>query len=146
MASMMRRFAWCGMTSLMLSAVRPASSMTASAERFMALTACLKTSLPCMASEASFWSAFSMVVGHADPPPGMLRMEDCDPSVPTLVARMWPVFSDPLVRTAAPAPSPKRTQVLRSDQLVNAESFSAPMMRAFLNDPSEIMRCAISIA
>lgn len=146
MASIMRRLAWCGMTSLMLSAVSPASSMTASAERFMALTACLKTSRPCMARDASFWSALSMVVGQAEPPPGMLRMEACEPSVPTLVARMRPEPSVPLVRTAAPAPSPKRTQVLRSDQLVNAESFSAPMMSAFLKAPSEIMRWAISMA
>ncbi len=48
MASIILMFAWCGTTSLMLSALSPAFSMTASAEFFIALTACLNTSLPCM--------------------------------------------------------------------------------------------------
>ncbi len=146
MASMMRRLAWCGMTRVMSSEVSPASAITDSAAFFIAFTACLNTSLPCMARDASFRSAFSLVVGQAAPPPGILRMEVCEPSVPTSVARMRPVCSDPLVRMAAPAPSPNSTQVFLSDQLVNAESFSAPMISAFLNDPSEIIRWAISMA
>lgn len=48
MASMILMLAWWGMTSLMFSAFSPAASMTASAEFFIALTACLNTSLPCM--------------------------------------------------------------------------------------------------
>lgn len=75
---------------------------------------------------------FSALIGHADPPPGMFRMDVWEPSDPNFVARMRPVFSEPLVRMAAPAPSPKRTQVFLSSQFTNDESFSAPTMRAFL--------------
>ncbi len=71
-------------------------------------------------------------MGQAEPPPGMFKMDVWDPSVPSSVARMRPVFSEPAVRTAAPAPSPKRTHVFLSSQFITDESFSAPMMRAFL--------------
>jgi hypothetical protein len=68
------------------------------------------------------------------------------PSVPISVARMEPSPGSARRRTAAPAPSPKSTQVERSSQLTKAESFSAPMIRALRKAPSEIRRLAIFIA
>ena len=47
---------------------------------------------------------------------------------------------------AAPAPSPKRTQVERSDQSVMAESFSAPMTRAVRMRPDSMAPVATSRA
>ena len=146
MASMIRRFAWWGMTQAMSSGFKPARSMTFSAASFMRFTACLKTSLPIMVSVWRWSFAFSAVIGQALPPPGMLSRWVRFPSVPISVARMDPSSGSARRSTAAPAPSPKSTQVVRSSQLVTVESFSAPMIRAFLNAPSEIRRLEIFIA
>lgn len=89
---------------------------------------------------------FSAVIGQAEPPPGISNKCVRLPSVPISVATIEPSPGSAQRRTAAPAPSPKSTQVERSSQLVTVESFSAPMMRAFLKAPSEIRRLEIFIA
>ena len=146
MASMIRRFAWCGMTQAMSSGLRSARSMTFSAASFMRLTACLKTSLPIIVRVKRWSLTFSLVIGQALPPPGMLSRWVRFPSVPISVARIEPSSGSARRSTAAPAPSPKSTQVVRSSQLVTDESFSAPMISAFLKAPSEIRRLEIFIA
>ena len=86
------------------------------------------------------------VIGQAEPPPGIDSSPVRVPSVPISVATMDPSPGSDRRRTAAPAPSPNSTQVERSSQLVTVDSFSAPMMSAFLKAPSEIRRLEIFIA
>ena len=50
------------------------------------------------------------------------------------------------VAGAVAAPSPNRTQVVRSFQLVTADNFSAPTINAFSKAPLAISRLAIFIA
>src|SRR5205807_9244164 len=60
---------------------------------------------------------FSRVIGQREPPPGMNKISVYWPSLPMWVL-MTPCVLPRWRKMAAPAPSPKRTQVLRSVQLV----------------------------
>ena len=66
--------------------------------------------------------------GQALPPAGSSRREALPPSDPRQVVRS-PLEWGRCWRMAAPAPSPNRTQVLRSVQSTTDDIFSAPMMR-----------------
>ena len=70
---MMRKFAWCGMMHAMSSTVRPVRSSTSRLALVMALTACLKVSLPIILSVLSRWSMLSFVIGQREPPPGRAK-------------------------------------------------------------------------
>ena len=122
--------------------------MTLAAEAFMRVTAWRKVSLPRMARVARRSWAFSAVVGQREPPPGIWSRSCREPSEPISVARTEPSPSSPVEAwsTAAPAPSPNRTQVLRSSQLTTVESFSAAMMSAVFIWPVPMYWTAVFMA
>ena len=76
-------------------------------------TACLNTSFPPILIAWSLALTVSLEAGFRDPPAGMSRISDWQPSDPrTTLPRASPFRS--LETTQAAAPSPKRTQVERS--------------------------------
>ena len=81
--------------------------MTELAEFFIRVTACLKTSRPDIEKVARCSPTFLAVVGQAEPPPGILRIPVCLPSVPMSVAMMWSM------------------QTLKSSKMTKIESTSA---------------------
>jgi hypothetical protein len=91
----------------------------------IACTAFLKVSLPSMRKNAAA-ATESTEAGQRLPPPGMNSRFAFSPSAPITVVSS-PCEFGRFCKTAAPAPSPNSTQVLRSFQLVMDESFSAPM-------------------
>ncbi len=72
----------------------------------------------------------SAVAGAAEPPPAQWRSSALLPSAPRILPSRPTFFSSVVSSKAAPAPSPKSTQVVRSDQSTTLESFSAPTTRA----------------
>src|SRR4051794_18753600 len=117
MPSMMRVLAWCGMKAASSSGRTPAFSQVSSANGARAVVAQRKTIWP------SCW------------------MYGCQPSIRSTspLSGAEPQSTGPTpgsspsatpVTTAAPAPSPNRTAVLRSVQSVTSDSFSAPITSA----------------
>ena len=90
------------------------------------VTACLNVSRPFMCTVFTRSSIFALVTGRAHPPPGICKMSPKLPSLPIKVV-ITPCEPARHRRIAAPAPSPKRTQVLRSFQLTIELSLSAPI-------------------
>ena len=80
--------------------------------------------------EAQVLGVLAGVAGAAEPPPTQCRSSELFPSAPSRLPRIPTCLSVVVVSTTAPAPSPKSTHVVRSDQSTTLESFSAPMTRA----------------
>ena len=123
----------------------PLRSSTSFAAPVMALTAFLKTSLPSIFRKWIRSFTELIVAGWRQPPPGMARMFALPPSLPSRVAST-PRESARCCNTAAPAPSPKSTQVLRSFQSMIEDNFSAPMISTFWYVPLSINWRPISSA
>ena len=102
----MRIFAWCGISQSISASVFPALASVARAVSAKTPTASLNTACPSMCKNAE--------PSTAPPPtlPGTHKIPTCLPSACKSVAKM-PGVSD-ASRTTAPAPSPNRTQVVRS--------------------------------
>ena len=118
--SMIRMLAWWGTTRAMSSIDVPARSMAVVAAFSMASTALRNTSWPCMTILSSC---------------SQYRRSAAEPSdIRSQPRRLgW----EPLRSiTTAPAPSPNRTQVVRSSQLVNRLSASLPIRRTRSMPPS----------
>ena len=107
----------------------PASPSTFSHDSTTVRVANLNTSLPVMCMACSWSRTVSNVAGRRVPPAGMLRNGAPLPSLPRSNEKMLPLSVG--WTSTAPAPSPKRTQVLRSSQSRILESTSAPMTRTF---------------
>ena len=90
--------------------------------------------------------AASGVSGFREPGPGWCRMCHCEPSVWRWIDSTPRFTSSVGSSTSAPAPSPKRMQVLRSFQSRMRVSVSAPTTSAFLARPVETYRSAIESA
>ena len=105
----------------------PWRSSMARLSAVMLRTACRKTSLPCMARKKSSGRASPFFTSMAEPPPMTIR--SCiEPSAQQTESRTLHKQPVPAPRrTTAPAPSPNRTQVLRSEKSILRLSASAPM-------------------
>ena len=120
----------------------PALSKAFSAVCPMTLTANLYTSLPSICTYVRPFSRASSVGNIAVPLAGMLRYLPPFPSAPISMPRIpYPSGTGP--KTAAPAPSPKRTQVLRSLKFNTRLRISAPITRTRLYIPVSIYCVAV---
>ena len=89
------------------------------------------------------FSAASRLNGTRVPPASRLRMSAWLPSVPAAAARIF-IESALELTTAAPAASPKSTQVLRSSQFISRVSSSTPTTRMRLELPRQRERATSS--
>ena len=106
---------------------KPHRSSTSFEAETIAWTAFLKVSLPSIRRKCRRSATDSAVAGQALPPPGSSSKLAFEPSDPRHVVRR-PRAPGLCFKMAAPAPSPKSTQVLRSVQSTTELIFSAPMM------------------
>ena len=90
----------------------------------------LKTSLPVMCMACSWSRTVSKVAGMRLPPAGTSRLGAPLPSLPRSKLKMLPLSVG--CTSTAPAPSPKRTQVLRSSQSTILLRTSAPTTSTLL--------------
>src|SRR3990172_2078133 len=115
------------MNQSMSSPFKPLCSRASMATSSRALTATLKTSFPCILIYVFAFSSWEEAQ----------RSFQEDPSECRWVERI-PLFPVVLANSAAPAPSPKSTQVFLSVQSVILENISAPMTSAYLECPDFI--------
>src|SRR6266496_368241 len=137
-ASRNRLFAWCAMTWVTSPGARWFAASASRLESSSARTANLYTSRPFMKRYCLRFSSSSVVSGLRDPGPGWCRMPHCEPSVWRWIDCTPRLASSVGCSTSAPAPSPKRMQVLRSFQSTMRVSVSAPTTRAFFATPLEM--------
>ena len=131
---MMRMLAWCGINQSMSACVMFAFASVARAELSSTPTASLNTAWP------SIFKSASPTTLPPETLPGTHKIPTCLPSACRSVAKM-PGTLD-AASTTAPAPSPKSTQVVRSEKSRMREKTSAPTTNALLALPVLIMASA----
>ena len=112
----------------------PDFSSALSAVELSLRTASLNVSPPRIRMYCSRAATMACVAGLAAAPPGIQMEYVAAVSVVNSMPRVPPGSSDADM-TTAPAPSPKRTHVLRSVKSVQRLIVSAPMTRACLPSP-----------